>query len=167
MIPVICFVGSSGAGKTTVIENIVPDIKARGYRVAVVKHAPHGFDSDIRGKDSWRFSQTGADIVAEFSEDKLCLMGQLAQVVSLEQIISMLDGHIDMVLVEGLKWSQWPKIEVARSSVSRGLLHTSQELVAIISDQRFPLDLPQFSFHDTRAIASFVIEQLAVASLDD
>ncbi len=63
MIPAVHFVGKSGTGKTTLIETVVQKLKERGYRVAVIKHAHHGFEMDKPGKDSWRFGQAGSDMV--------------------------------------------------------------------------------------------------------
>ena len=54
------FAGFSGAGKTTLIERLIPALKARGLRVSVVKHAHHRFDIDHPGKDSFRHRQAGA-----------------------------------------------------------------------------------------------------------
>ena len=61
-IPVLGFAAYSGTGKTTLIERLVGSLKARGLRVAVIKHDGHDFEIDRRGKDSWRFTQAGADI---------------------------------------------------------------------------------------------------------
>jgi molybdopterin-guanine dinucleotide biosynthesis protein B len=60
---VISFVGVSGVGKTTVIEQIVPRIAAAGLRVGTVKHASHGHEVDRIGSDSWRHRQAGAEMV--------------------------------------------------------------------------------------------------------
>ena len=61
-VPTVGFAGYSGSGKTTLIEQLVRSLKARGLRVAVIKHDVHDFEMDREGKDSWRFSQAGADI---------------------------------------------------------------------------------------------------------
>ena len=61
-IPVIGFAAFSGTGKTTLIEKIVRNLKAQGFRVAVIKHDAHKFEIDKEGKDSWRFSKAGADL---------------------------------------------------------------------------------------------------------
>ena len=62
-IPFISFVGYSNSGKTTLIEQLVRELKKLGYRVATVKHAPHGFDMDRPGKDSYRLKEAGSDVV--------------------------------------------------------------------------------------------------------
>ncbi|PIP08805.1 MAG: molybdopterin-guanine dinucleotide biosynthesis protein B, partial [Syntrophobacteraceae bacterium CG23_combo_of_CG06-09_8_20_14_all_50_8] len=62
VIPVVCIVGESDTGKTTLIEKIIPELKRRDYRVATIKHHGHGFDIDHEGKDSWRHKKAGARI---------------------------------------------------------------------------------------------------------
>lgn len=165
MLPVVCFVGSSNVGKTTLIENIVPELKYRGYRIAVIKHTPHGFNIDRKGKDSWRFTHAGADIVVLSSKDRLCMIQQVVEESPLEDIISIFDGKVDLVIVEGYKRSSRPTIEVVRYSVNPRLIHSPEELLAIVSDRQFPLDMPQFFFEDIKDIANFIIEQMAKGAL--
>ncbi len=74
MIVVSFVAASSNSGKTTLIEKIVPILKARGLRVAVIKHASGGFDLDKPGKDSWRFQQAGADSVILVGPDRVALI---------------------------------------------------------------------------------------------
>ncbi|MBI4412783.1 MAG: molybdopterin-guanine dinucleotide biosynthesis protein MobB, partial [candidate division NC10 bacterium] len=38
MLPVIAIVGRTGAGKTALLERLIPALTARGYRVGTVKH---------------------------------------------------------------------------------------------------------------------------------
>ncbi len=72
---VVSFVAaSSNSGKTTLIEKIVTILKARGLRVAVIKHTSSGFDLDKPGKDSWRFQQAGADAVILVGPEQVALM---------------------------------------------------------------------------------------------
>ena len=160
MMLAVCFVGSSRAGITTLIENIIPEFKARQYHVAVIKHAPHRFNLDRKGKDSWRFSQAGADIVVLSSKDRIYLVQQVAEKTPLDQIISIFKEQVDLVLVEGYKCSSWPMVEVVRSSVNSRLIHRPEELLAIVSDCQFPIDIPQFSFEEVKSIANFLIEQI-------
>ncbi len=86
MIPVICFVGNSGSGKTSLLEQVVRELKRLGYRVAVVKHAPHGFDIDPVGKDSWRFTQAGSDVVVLSSPQRIALVERVGKELTLTQI---------------------------------------------------------------------------------
>lgn len=165
MLPVVCFVGSSGVGKTTIIESVVPEIKSRGYRIAVIKHTPHGFNIDRKGKDSWRFTHAGADIVVLSAKDTLCMIQRMAEESPLENILSLFEGKVDLVLVEGYKRSPWPTIEVVRYSVNPRLIHSPEELLAIVTDRQFPLEMPQFFFEDMKKIANFVIEKMTEGAL--
>ena len=63
MAGVVSVVGHANTGKTTLIAGLISSLAARGYRVAVVKHAAHGYEIDSRGKDSWQFFQAGANRV--------------------------------------------------------------------------------------------------------
>ena len=63
-IPIFAFSAWSGTGKTTILEQLIPLLKQRGLRIAVLKHDAHDFEIDREGKESWRFSHAGADSAA-------------------------------------------------------------------------------------------------------
>ena len=115
MIPAVHFVGKSGTGKTTLIEVIIQKLKERGFRVAVIKHAHHGFEMDKPGKDSWRFGQAGSDMVAISSPGKLAMIERVDGELDFEQVINRLGDRFDIVLVEGFKQTSKVKIEVTGS----------------------------------------------------
>ncbi|GAH07037.1 unnamed protein product, partial [marine sediment metagenome] len=71
MPPIISIVGKSKAGKTTLIERLVGELKSRGYQVATIKHAPEGVTFDEPGKDSWRHIQAGSDVTAICSSNEI------------------------------------------------------------------------------------------------
>ena len=71
---VVGFAGFSGCGKTTLVEQLIPELRLRGLRVSVAKHAHHHFDIDHAGKDSWRHRQAGAFEVVIASDQRLALM---------------------------------------------------------------------------------------------
>ena len=51
MSKVINIVGySSNVGKTLLIENLIKELKSRGYSIATIKHDVHGFDIDKKEK---------------------------------------------------------------------------------------------------------------------
>ncbi|MBP2674591.1 MAG: molybdopterin guanine dinucleotide biosynthesis accessory protein MobB [Deltaproteobacteria bacterium] len=70
----VAFLGRSGAGKTTLIEKLLPVLAGRGYRVGAVKHDAHRFDIDHPGKDSHRFTAAGAEVMVISSSEKLALV---------------------------------------------------------------------------------------------
>ena len=64
MRPIISIVGKSESGKTTLLESLIIELKQRGYKVAIIKHAGEDFELDKQSKDSWRLSQAGSEVVA-------------------------------------------------------------------------------------------------------
>jgi molybdopterin-guanine dinucleotide biosynthesis protein B len=110
---IVTFVGKSGSGKTTLIEAAVRELKKKGFRVAVVKHAHHGFEMDRPGKDSWRFAQAGSDIVAVSSPGRIAMLEHVEGELDYDQVISRISSKVDIVLVEGFKQSSKVKIDVS------------------------------------------------------
>ncbi len=160
MIPIISVVGKSDVGKTTFLEKLVRELKSKGYRVAVIKHDTHGFEVDHPGKDSWRMAQAGSDVVVISSADKVAMIKKTSQELSLDQLEAHIMGGVDIVLTEGYKSADKPKIEISRAEVSDELLCTEQELLALVTDQRFDLDVPHFTLDDARGVVEFLVENV-------
>jgi len=160
MIPVISFVGRSNVGKTTLLEKVVRELKSRGYRVAVIKHDSHGFDIDHPGKDSWRLTQAGSDVVVLSSADKMAMIRQPERELSLEQLEAMVADGVDIIISEGYKGADKPKIEVFRSGVSDKILSREQELIALVTDRHFEIDVPQFALDDARGVTDLIVDKL-------
>jgi molybdopterin-guanine dinucleotide biosynthesis adapter protein len=155
MIPLVSVVGKSDAGKTTLLEKLIPELKRRGYRVATVKHDAHSFEIDQPGKDTWRHRQAGADVVVISSKDKMAIIRRVDEELSLLQIAEMITG-VDIILTEGFKRGPAPKIEVSRREKSTELLCTADELVAIATDQHFDLAVPQFGLDDAAGLVDIL-----------
>lgn len=136
MIPIVSFVGDSGSGKTSLLEGIIRELKQRGYRVAVVKHAPCGFEIDYPGKDSWRLAQAGSDIVVISSPQKMAFIEQGEEELSLEQIVTMVTGKVDIVLTEGYKQANTVKIVVSRSQKNQDIITIVNFLINQIHQNR-------------------------------
>ena len=158
VIPIVSVVGKSGVGKTTFLEKLIAELKRRGHRVATVKHDVHGFEIDQPGKDSWRLAQAGSDSVVIASPQRLALIKHLDGEMPLGEIIALLTD-VDIILTEGYKRGDAPKIEVARRGRGGELLCTPDELVAIVSDQPFDLDVPQFGLDDAAGIVDLLKER--------
>ena len=159
MIPVISFVGKADVGKTTFLEKAVKELKDKGYRVAVIKHDIHGFEIDHPGKDSWRMSQAGSDVVVISSANKMAMIKKTSQELSLDQLEDYIMGGVDIILTEGYKSADKPKIEILRAEVSDELLCEEKELVALVTDQRFDLDVPHFALDDASGVVDLLIEK--------
>ncbi|MDA8228604.1 MAG: molybdopterin-guanine dinucleotide biosynthesis protein B [Desulfitobacterium hafniense] len=155
-IPVISIVGQgSNSGKTTLLEKLIREGKNRGWRIATIKHDVHGFEIDIPGKDSWRHAQAGADIVVLSSPKKIAVLEAVTEDSSLDEIISRIKG-VDLILTEGYKRNDKPKIEVFRSEVHKELFCKPEELFAIASDVKFENGVPCFELDDARGICDMV-----------
>lgn len=154
---IISFVGHSGSGKTTLLEKVISELKSRGYRVATVKHAAHGASLDEPGKDSWRHIQAGSEATIVNSPDRLLLIKPVATDISLEEIASLFGEDPDIILVEGFKQSDSPKIEVHRKAVGPPLKRL-KKLVAIATDETLDTKTRQFSLEDAKGIADFIEE---------
>jgi molybdopterin-guanine dinucleotide biosynthesis protein MobB len=151
-IPIISFVAKSGTGKTTLLEKVIKELKNRGLRIAVIKHA-HEFEIDHPGKDSWRHAQAGADIVAVSSEDKFALIEKRQKEMTLDEIASRI-SDVDLILTEGYKKENNPKIKVIRSEVDTEFLSKPEELIAIASDVKFDIGIPCYHIDDAKGIAA-------------
>lgn len=154
--PYVSIVGKSGSGKTSLIERLIKEFKRRGYRVASVKHCPHGMEIDKPGKDSWKFSQAGSDAVVFSSLDKLVFVKNVDGDSSIAEILRMIGGDFDLVLIESYKKDRVPKIEVHRKELGDDFICPTKSLSAIITDEKLKIDKPQFPINDTSAIADFI-----------
>ena len=121
LVPVITFVGKSGTGKTTFLEQLIPVLKAQGLRIAVLKHDAHHFEMDRPGKDTYRFTAAGADVVTISNAEKFAMIEQPPEELTLRDIITRLP-QVDLVLTEGYKKSRYPKIEIHRAALNRPLI---------------------------------------------
>lgn len=158
MIPVISIVGKSGVGKTTLMEKLIAELKRRGYRVATVKHTPHGFELDQPGKDTWRHARAGSDHVVLASPEWVVHIQRLKREPTLPEIIATIHDT-DIVLVEGYKREPVPKIEVSRAELGRGLVCAPEKLIAVATDQPYNLNIPQFDLNDAVGLVDFIEER--------
>ncbi|MBN1136223.1 MAG: molybdopterin-guanine dinucleotide biosynthesis protein B [Anaerolineae bacterium] len=156
-VPVVSFVGKSGVGKTTALELVIRELKRRGRRVGTVKHDTHGFDMDKPGKDSWRHAEAGSDVVVVSGPRKIALIHRLDEEMALDEIIRLM-GDVEIVLTEGYKRGDKPKIEVTRKERGTELLCQAEELVGIMAD--YPLEVempvPLFALDDAAGVVDLL-----------
>lgn len=157
-------VGWKNAGKTGLMERLVTEITSRGISVSTIKHAHHSFDVDHEGKDSFRHRQAGATEVLLASRNRFALMHELRQEQepSLDDLLPRL-SPVDLVLIEGYKRDQHPKIEAHRAETGNPLIAPDDPTIrAVASDTPLDLDRPVFDLDDTTAIADFVLAEVGL-----
>jgi molybdopterin-guanine dinucleotide biosynthesis protein MobB len=150
-------VAYSGTGKTTMLEKLIPELKRRGLRVAVLKHDAHEFEVDREGKDSWRMTRAGADISAVASDTHAAIMEN--RPVPTEELLARLQ-NVDVILTEGYKHGHWPKIALLRAATGKPLPAPAEECLAIMTDVTLDTQTPCFGLDDVSALAEFIIRDM-------
>lgn len=161
--------GHSGMGKTTLLERLVPAFTARGMVVSLIKHSHKAIEIDRPGKDSYRLRQAGCSEVLLLGDDRWALMHELrgAPEPPLDYLLSRLQ-HCDLVLVEGFKGGDFPKLEVWRAGQGKPTLWPHWPGIAGIACDGEPevpadvapsrrSDVQRLDLADTEAIARFVL----------
>jgi len=160
--PVVSFTARSGTGKTTFLCGLIPALRERGVRVLVVKHDVHGFEVDKPGKDTWRLRQAGARQVLIANAQQMALMADTDGDQALMSLVERFADHVELVLSEGYRRSNAPKILVARRSAPKPFEPTERELsqaIAVVSDHDVGLDLPRLALDDPQECADFLVER--------
>ena len=165
-IPIFSIVGWKNSGKTTLMARLVKEFTARGLAVSAVKHAHHSFDIDHPERDTFKLREAGARQIAIASPRRWALMHELRDEPepSLEEIISHFSGA-DLILVEGYKSSQIPKIEARskRSLTQSPLTSEFPSIVAVASDVDLEDSaLPHFQIDEIPRIAEFILDYLKI-----
>ena len=157
MAAVVSIVGKSKVGKTTLLEKLIRELKARGYRVGTIKHHAHWFEIDQPGKDTWRHAEAGSDVVVIAAPNRMALIRRLDGELTIDEIAGMMP-KVDIILTEGYKRGDKPKIEVSRRARSSELICTKEELLAIATDAPHPdmAGVPQFDLEDASGLADLI-----------
>ena len=156
-IPIVSIVGKSSAGKTTLLEKLIPELVKRGYRVATVKHDVHGFEIDHEGKDSWRHKKAGAHTTVISSPLQVALVEDVDHDQTLDEIRKEYIKRVNIILTEGYKGNPFPKIEVFRSELRRTPLCKKEDnLLAIASDIKLDIGVPCFDINDSQSLVDLI-----------
>ncbi len=162
---VVAFVAHSGTGKTTLIEALVRLARQRGLRVGCLKHDAHRFDIDHPGKDSHRFTAAGAEVTVIAAADRHAVVVRHERCPAPEELIARHAADLDLVLVEGWKTSQLPRVEVHRAACGRPLLSAGPaglhpHLLAVAADTPVATDVPVLPLDDPAVILEFLCQRL-------
>jgi molybdopterin-guanine dinucleotide biosynthesis adapter protein len=166
-IPLISIVGTSKSGKTTFIEKLIPVLRGKGLRIATIKHHHSDFEIDRVGKDTYRHKMAGSSTVILSSPQKIALVKDVEKEVSLGEIVSRYIDDADIIITEGYKKEETPKIEIFRHAkkVSPLCLH-DKTILAVVTDIHIDKDIPQFSLDDVEGVAKFINILLGLGNKD-
>lgn len=127
---IVQIVGFKNSGKTTTSCEMIRRLVERGYQVGSVKHDAHHFEVDYPGKDTWKHREAGASVVAITSQSKTAIMEQRS--VGLQELLERIQG-VDVVIVEGYKFADFPKVVIIRSEDDLHLLDETTQIIAVSS----------------------------------
>ncbi len=168
-VPVIGFAAFSGRGKTTLLRRLIPTLRKRGIRTAVVKHAHHAFEIDYPGKDSYELRKAGASQVLVGSGERWAMMVETVstQDPALTDFLQHLVlADIDLIVVEGFRWLSFPKIEVTRNANDGRLFYPDDDfIIAIVTDDvdAHKNALPALNLEHVDELADFLVEYCRAA----
>ena len=138
--PAVSIVGRHNSGKTTLVEQLIKELVARGLNVGTIKHHSHcGFDIDVPGKDSYRHRKAGACETVIASPDKIAIIKDVDAEVECSDLVAQMPGH-DLVLIEGYRKSGLASIEVMRAgndadeAVARAFVADAQQGASLATD---------------------------------
>ena len=152
----IAFTGPSGSGKTTLVEKVSTHLIEK-YKVAIIKNDPKDKAKfDVEGKDSYKFSQTGAEVVVT-SPTRTTYFSKREK--NLDDIVSMINDF-DILLVEGLKTLPLPRIAIFRNKIDESYFDCS-EAIAIDetinkSDYAIPAHIDILDLNDITQIIAWI-----------
>jgi molybdopterin-guanine dinucleotide biosynthesis protein B len=153
--PVLAFSGPSGAGKTRLLARLIPALAARGVSTAVLKHTGHAHDLDVPGKDTEVLRRAGARAAAIEGPAGMAYFGPPAG--GLRALLALLPP-VDLVLAEGWRSEPVSRVEVHRRRVSREFLCArDRRVVAVVTDEPAPRELPTFGPEDVELLTRWVM----------
>lgn len=166
--PLLGIIGWSGAGKTTLLEQLIPILRRRGLTVSAIKHTHHQVDLDRPGKDSYRLRQAGAQEIILAGRERFALLHENTE--ASEEPPPLYDlaarfAAVDVILVEGFRHENFPKLEVHRPILGKPLFAPQDaSILAVITDEPDLVarghDLasrPILPLHQLESIADFVL----------
>lgn len=166
MIPLLAFAAWSGTGKTTLLKQLIPLLIEKGIRPGLIKHTHHDMDVDKPGKDSYKLRKAGAAQTMVVSQKRWALMTETPEEPELDlyRLASRMDhSTLDLILVEGFKHEEVPKILLYREEVSHSFeeLEIDSHVIAVACDISVKAQkIPVLDINSPNEIADFISEWL-------
>ena len=159
---IINIVGWSGSGKTTLVIKLINEIKNRKKSISTMKHAHHDFDIDQPGKDSYKHREAGAEEVLISSGKRWALMSEnnIGSESNLIYLITKMKP-VDVLIIEGWKYSNLKKIEVYRPEIGKPRITNINDNLVAIATNLMNLEvsekIPIFNLNNTKEICDFIL----------
>ena len=166
LIPILGFAAASGTGKTTLLTQLIPVLRKHNIRVGLIKHSHHNFQIDKPEKDSFRLREAGATPVMLVSSHRRAIITEFPkpQEPTLDEQLGYFDqSQLDLILVEGFKREQFPKIELHRSSLSQALRYPNDDaIIAVASDEPLALsrNITLLDLNNISQITDFILHTI-------
>ena len=168
--PIFGLAGWSGSGKTTLCAKLIENFTKIGINVGTLKHAHHKFDIDKPGKDSFNLRKAGARPMIISSKERFALV-QENDSEEEKSLFEMLEifaksplNKCDVIIVEGYKNENIPKLEVYRREIGKTFLHSDDNnIFAIASDEKLNTDIPSLDLNNISSITDLLIKKFEIA----
>lgn len=159
MTPYFTFAGYSGSGKTTLAEKVIKELSDKGFKIAYLKHDGHKFQMDKEGKDTDRLKKAGAKAIAISSNDKYAMISDSNYRLTFMELSKILPNDIDIIIGEGFKDNDIPKIIVHRKENKKDrACPNDNNIIAAVTD--VPEDFPDvdliFELNDIENVVKFI-----------
>ncbi|MEW5947755.1 MAG: molybdopterin-guanine dinucleotide biosynthesis protein B [bacterium] len=165
MIPLVSIIGAPGSGKTELITALIKELAKLGRTAGTIKHHAHEGGFDVEGKDSWRHAEAGADEVCVASPTHLAFFRKTGKELSPGEVASWYFAGADIILTEGYRSADTPKIEIIRDAKGAAPEAGEGELIAVVSDGKVATGAPVFGRKETARLAGFINERFPVPEM--
>ena len=171
MTNIIGISGWSGSGKTRLITNLIKFFKDNyNLKVCALKHAHNSFKLDQKGKDSYEFYEAGANQVIIASSKQWAIVNRIEfKEPPLEELLRHSKNNIDIILVEGWKFSKIKKIEIYRKVLKKTMLsNQDKNFIAIATDEKelnIETKIPILDINNTKQIGDFILKSLNIKNV--
>ncbi|HEX9912088.1 MAG TPA: molybdopterin-guanine dinucleotide biosynthesis protein B [candidate division Zixibacteria bacterium] len=158
---ILLVVGRKKRGKTTLVEKLVPEFKKRGYKVGTVKYTTMDHQFDTPGKDSFRHTQAGAGTTLVMSPNNIALFSSDLRKKEPDELFKLFFQEYDLIIGEGFKSSNYPKIEILDSSQdTEPLCSAKDNLIALVCSNKREYSVPVFSLEQIEPLVDFLEKKL-------
>ncbi len=146
----------SKSGKTTLIKNLIPYFKKENFKIGIIKNVFHKLEIDKKGKDSYTFFEKGADSVVINSDTEIIIRKRKSCKIPLKYIRDNYLENMDIIIVEGHKSGNYPKIELIKDEQTEFLFENDDNVIAIVSNKKIETSLPLFKPDEFKKIFNFI-----------